>query len=287
MISLLILTAGLAASALLFCIVWPFVNATPVEQTQFRPTFWRLFSLPIAVIEISIAPLAPNFLLSWMKKILSRSGLRLDLSPHGLVAGCVVSAALLGLISIGCFSAGYCRAWHCIVAISIGFFMPLWSIKSRAAIRETAILRQLPFTLDLITLAVESGLNLSGAIQETVEKGPLGPLRDELSLVMRDMRTGTPRSTALQAMADRLRIPAISHFVGGLAAAEKQGAALGSLLRAQAAQRRIERFTLAEKRAMQAPVKMLFPLIAFIFPCTFIVLFFPILFQLAQEGWIK
>ena len=66
--------------------------------------------------------------------------------------------------------------------------------------------------------------------------------------------------------------------------AERMGMNLGPVLRAQADQRRSERFLRAEKLAMEAPVKMLFPLIAFIFPCTFLVLFFPIVMKFMNSG---
>jgi tight adherence protein C len=165
--------------------------------------------------------------------------------------------------------------------------LPFMWIRDRSARREQQILRQLPFVLDLITLAVESGLNLSAALVETVEKGPAGVLRNELSLVLRDVRAGTTRAEALQAMSERMRLPAVANLVAGLIAADRQGGAIGVLLRGQSLQRRNERFARAEKLAMQAPVKMLFPLIAFIFPCTFIILLFPVFHRMVAEGWLR
>ena len=69
--------------------------------------------------------------------------------------------------------------------------------------------------------------------------------------------------------------------------AERHGSGLGPILRAQAEQRRQERFQQAEKLAMKAPVKMLFPLLVFIFPCTFVLLFFPIVVRLLEEGVLR
>jgi tight adherence protein C len=287
MLTLLLFLSGFAGSGFLFCILWPVANASSSVQTEYRPRFWRWASLPIAAFEFSVVRILPNALISKFSQLLGRSGLRLDLSASGLAAGCLVAGAILGSFAIGLYALGYAPLWVIGAFAMIGFSLPILFIRSKALQRESQISRQLPFTLDLITLAVESGLNLTGAIHETVAKGPAGPLRDELAVVTRDMRTGVARSVALQLMAERLRLPAVNHFVGGLVAAEKQGAALGALLRAQATARRNERFSLAEKLAMQAPVKMLFPLIVFIFPCTFIVLFFPVFSQLTQEGWLK
>ena len=109
-------------------------------------------------------------------------------------------------------------------------------------------------------------------------------LRDEFQRVLRDIRAGKARAIALRGMAARLNEPSVSHFTTAVIQAESMGMNLGPVLRAQADQRRTERFLRAEKLAMEAPVKLLFPLIAFIFPCTFIVLFFPIAMKFIASG---
>ncbi len=96
-----------------------------------------------------------------------------------------------------------------------------------------------------------------------------------------------PRADALRAMAERLAQPAVGSLVSCLIVAEQQGGALGPVLRAQAEQRRTERFQRAERLAMEAPVKMLAPLLLFIFPCTFAVLLFPVAARMLMEGWLK
>ena len=102
---------------------------------------------------------------------------------------------------------------------------------------------------------------------------------------LRDIRAGKTRADSLEAMAQRLNEPGLTQLCQAVLQAERLGMALGPILRAQADQRRQERFLRAEKLAMQAPVKMLFPLIAFIFPATFIVLFFPIAIRFMQSGF--
>jgi tight adherence protein C len=136
----------------------------------------------------------------------------------------------------------------------------------------------------VITLCVEAGLNLQGAMNQAVQKGPKGVMRDELQKVLRDIRAGKQRAEALRAMAERLGEASISNLVTSLIQAESLGMNLGPVLRAQSEQRRSERFLRAEKLAMEAPVKMLLPLIAFIFPCTFIVLGFPIAMKFLALG---
>ena len=88
--------------------------------------------------------------------------------------------------------------------------------------------------------------------------------------------TGISRSEAIRKMGQRIDDLSIKSLTSSIVQAEKMGMNLGPILRAQAEQRRIERFLKAEKLAMEAPVKLLFPLVAFIFPCTFIVIGFPV-----------
>ncbi len=166
----------------------------------------------------------------------------------------------------------------------MGYVYPAIWLKDRLNARKRELLKTFPFYLDIITLCVEAGLNMQGAISQAVMKGPKGAMRDEFQRVMRDIRAGKARAESLRAMADRLNEPAITNFVSAVIQAESMGMNLGPVLRAQADQRRSERFLRAEKLAMEAPVKMLFPLIAFIFPCTFIVLFFPIVMKFMNSG---
>ena len=173
------------------------------------------------------------------------------------------------------------------LAASLGAFWPLAWIREHRAKRLRRISRALPFYLDIVTLSVESGTNLTGALSHAVAKGPAGPLQAELERVLSDVRAGRTRAEALRSLADRIDLPAIASWVAALVSAERQGSSLGPILRAQAEQRRQERFQLAEKLAMRAPVKMLFPLLVFIFPCTFVLLLFPVAVRLLEEGLLR
>jgi tight adherence protein C len=128
-------------------------------------------------------------------------------------------------------------------------------------------------------MAVEAGMNLSGALAQSVEKGPDGPLRIEFQKVMRDVKAGMSRMESIRAMAERLGIREVTSFSSALAQAERPGASVGP----QADQRRVERFQRAEKLALEAPVKLVFPLVAFNFPTTFLVLAFPIVMKFFYE----
>jgi tight adherence protein C len=187
--------------------------------------------------------------------------------------------ALLLMLALGLFSVLVLLG----VAL-LGYFYPrIWTRDVRRR-RVGQILKHLPIYLDFLTLAVEAGLNINGALQKAIEKGPPGPLRWELEHVLRDLKSGLNRTEALRRLDDRLRIKEVTNLVGAVVQAERMGSGLAKSLRFQSEQRRSERFQRAEKQAMEAPVKLVFPLLVFIFPVTFIVLGFPIVMKFVQEG---
>jgi tight adherence protein C len=169
-------------------------------------------------------------------------------------------------------------------SLLLGYFYPELWLRDVRGRRYKAVQKALPVYLDFITMAVEAGLNLTGAINQAMDKGPAGPLRHEFFMVVRDLRSGLPRADALRRMEKRLAMTEITSFVGTVIQAEKMGASLGAALRSQAEQRRTERFQRAEKQAMEAPVKLIGPLMMFIFPVTFIVLGFPIVMKFLRSG---
>ena len=159
----------------------------------------------------------------------------------------------------------------------------IW-LRDHTKARNLAILKALPFFLDIVTLSVESGLNLTGALAQAVDKCKPGPLVVEINHVLRDVRAGKPRVESLRDLAERLDFSPVTSLVSALVQGELMGSSLAPILRAQSDQRRTERFLRAEKLAMEAPVKMLGPLILFIFPCTFIMLGFPIVMKFLASG---
>lgn len=171
-----------------------------------------------------------------------------------------------------------------IVALLAGFYYPVIWLNDVRVKRVVQVQKTLPTYLDYITMAVEAGLNMTGAINQAMEKGPHGPLKHEFYLVVRDLRSGVSRADALRRMEARMQMPEITSFVGTTIQAEKMGARLGTALKAQAEQRRNERFQRAEKQAMEAPVKLIFPLLVFIFPLTFLILGFPIAMKFLSSG---
>ena len=169
--------------------------------------------------------------------------------------------------------------WVCLAGL-LGFALPYLNAREKRKKRRVEILRQLPVFLDYLAMSIQAGANFTGAIRHSVEKGPEGPMKAELNKVMRDIRAGMGRFDALRLMAERVDVDAVQTFVNAVVQAERTGASIGDVLKGQADQRRTERFQLAEKLAMQAPVKLILPLVAFIFPTTFLIIGFPIAMKL-------
>ena len=214
------------------------------------------------------------------------AGLDFALNPAQYLAARLLWGFICGLVAVWLAASFHLDGlWPFVFGFLLGFVYPAVWLKDRIEVRRRQALKALPFMLDLVTLCVESGLNLTGAIQQAVDKGPPGALKDEFARLLRDIRAGRSRAEALRELATRMDMPAVSNFVATLIQAEATGMSLGPILRAQADQRRTERFARAEKLAMEAPVKLLFPLIFFIFPCVFAILMFPIVMKFMASGF--
>ena len=203
----------------------------------------------------------------------------LALQEVGFVAGLMLGLLLMNAL-------GFSLLWGLPIA-ALGLFYPLIWVNDKVNRRHLLISRALPFNLDLLTLSVEAGLDFSAALATVVEKGKTGPLRDELQLVLKQLKMGKTREEALKSMIARVDLPALTQFVTALIQADKMGTSLGKILRIQSTQLRIERTHRAEKLANEAPIKMLFPLVACIFPTVFMVLFGPIVFAFMFGNVIK
>lgn len=304
-----VLAAAAIAAGLAWLSLRAALAAAPAEDRRWRerpPLAWRLAWPLLRPASALIGPLLPPRWRAAQARALRQGGLDLALDAAHVAAACVL-AGMLGAVLAGLATSlpGLVAArfpgpahepaapgsgWGAALVLAgaaLGLAWPASWLRGRRDARLRAIEKALPFYLDVLTLSVESGANLTGALRHAVSKGPAGPLQVELERVLRDVRAGRSRADALRAMAERIELPAVGSWVAALVAAERHGAGLGPILRAQADQRRQERFQRAEKLAMKAPVKMLFPLLAFIFPCTFVLLFFPVVVRLLEEGLLR
>jgi tight adherence protein C len=163
----------------------------------------------------------------------------------------------------------------------IGFFGPTFLVTMRGRRRADSVSADLPDALDLLAVSVEAGLGFDGAIAKLTEHMD-GPLIEEFELALGEMRIGESRQDALKRIADRVPAAEIAAFVRAIVQADQLGISLGRILRVQAADTRLKRQAAAEEKAMKAPIKMLFPMVTFIFPAMFIVILGPAFLNLGK-----
>ena len=192
------------------------------------------------------------------------------LAAKGLLA---VFGALVGVI-VGSMAGSGTGMLLTVALAASGFFAPDYFVTLKARGRRERVKADLPDALDLLAVSVEAGLGFDGAIAKITEHME-GPLADEFSLALGEMRIGESRQDALKRMADRVDAPELSSFTRAIIQADQLGTSLGRILRVQAADSRLRRQAAAEEKAMKAPIKMLFPTVLFIFPAIFVVILGP------------
>jgi tight adherence protein C len=163
----------------------------------------------------------------------------------------------------------------------LGWSAPGFLVGMRARKRRDRVQAALPDALDLLAVSVEAGLGFDAAISKLTEHMH-GPLIEEFSLALTEMRVGEARQDALKKLSSRVDSPELSAFVRSIIQADQLGISLGRILRVQAVDTRLKRQAAAEEKAMKAPIKMLFPTVIFIFPAMFIVVLGPALISLAK-----
>jgi tight adherence protein C len=154
-------------------------------------------------------------------------------------------------------------------------------LSGRVRKRQALVSAELPDALDLLAVSVEAGLGFDGAVQKLTEHMD-GPLIEEFELALGEIRIGEGRSEALKKMADRSASQEMASFVRAIIQADQLGISLGRILKVQAGDTRLKRQLLAEEKAMKAPIKMLFPTVAFIFPAMFLVVLGPAFLNLSK-----
>jgi tight adherence protein C len=173
-------------------------------------------------------------------------------------------------------------AFILIIGAILGYRLPFGYIEGKAKARQHEIRKALPFTLDLISISVEAGMALDGAMAIVMEKSR-GPMADELNLTLREIRLGKGRNEALIDMGDRLGVEELKSFVTAVTYIAKLGGSLVDVIRIQAQAMRIKRRQRAEEKAMKTPVKIMIPLVLFIFPSMFIVILGPAAITMIEQ----
>lgn len=169
-----------------------------------------------------------------------------------------------------------------IVFAIIGYNIPQLYLKIKAQKRQKEIDKSLPGIVDLLAVSVESGLGFDAAISRVTSKTK-GVLTEEFNVALHEIKMGKPRREALRDMVKRANTDNLANFISAVLQADGLGVSMSQMLRIQSETMRVKRRQKAEEEAMKAPIKMIFPMVFFIFPCLFIVLLGPAFINIFTE----
>ncbi|MCB0910922.1 MAG: type II secretion system F family protein [Propionibacteriaceae bacterium] len=219
---------------------------------------------------------APAPLMRTINKLWAGAGRPEDNPPERIVAMMAVMGLVGALIGV-MVSRAIAPPLGLLMGLGVtalAFFFPMVRLHSAGAARKEAIKRQLPDTLDQMSIAVNAGLGFDAAMMRVAKNGK-GELAGELVRTLQDIQVGQTRRAAYEDLADRTGVETLHRFVRSIIQAEAYGIALSDVLTTQADELRLERRQYAERKAMEIPVKVVFPLILFIMPAMFIVVMGP------------
>jgi tight adherence protein C len=256
----------------------------PEEFSQ--PFFKRVLRPMLDSLGKAMMKVTPGEIVSSLSKKVAMAGNPGNLDVKGWINIQAMLSAGLPLITLLLSIKSGMRAGLLVVIIlaevGLGFALPGFILGKIVSARQKTILKSLPDFIDLLTISVEAGLGFDAALLKVVEKKP-GPLASEFEKVLQEIKVGKQKKDALRDMAKRLDIQDLTSFINATIQAEQFGVGIANVLRIQARQMRMKRKQRTQERAMKVPVKMLIPMVVFIFPTLFIVLLGPVVIKLIEQ----
>jgi tight adherence protein C len=257
------------------------------DEDRLQQTFFERVMIPISdQISRVFGAYTPDSLTRDSAKLLAEAGLTNYLSGAQLAGFSWLLALLMPLLFGGVFVPSH-ASWNMkmalmLLGVMVGFRLPLIVLRIRARKRKDLIVKALPFSFDLLGISVEAGMGFDGAMAAVTERSK-GPLAEEFARTLTEIRLGKPRNKALSDLGDRTGVDDLKSFVSAVSFISDLGGSLTDVLRVQAEAMRIKRRQRAEEKAMKAPVKMMIPLVFFIFPSLFIVILGPAGIMIAEN----
>lgn len=255
------------------------VIGVPKEDTLFvelETPFWQRFFAPLTGRITALA----RSVLPQEKEFKYRKRLELAGNPGGISVQTFVVIKYILAIILGLGGFVYSPLMG-VIGLAAGLIAPEMWLISRQKERQQEVARTLPDMLDLLCISVSAGLGFDAALSRVADKFT-GPLSMEFKRVLQEIRMGKPRREALREMADRLEVDEVSTLVGAIIQADTLGVSITRVLEVQSAQQRINRRQKAEESAQKAPIKLLIPLVIFIFPTIFVVLLGPAVIRIIE-----
>ena len=255
--------------------------ARPVDEFEAKlaEPFWIRVVKPFSGKALkSVTRFTPSEHLERTHRRLLLSGLSGTMRAEEFV---IAQAAATGLLTVGALAylffaqpAPRFGIMMLILGPVIGWCLPTAWLTRKVNERQGAILKDLPDTLDLLAISVEAGMGFEGAL-EIVCQHFNSPLAEEFARTLHEMELGLPRRDAFQNLKRRTEVPELSNFVLALLQADALGIPIGRVLKTQATEMRNKRRQWAREKAAKLPVKMLFPLVLFVFPAIMVVILGP------------
>ncbi len=253
-------------------------DALPDPNAAFRT---RVIDPLLRAINRRITGLLPSNLESRLVGAITQAGLKI--SPGKFIVIVAIMMGLVPLLMVGYFAVLGSPVRTLLLVyggmVVFGFYGPRMWLLGRIKKRKKAIWRSLPDAFDLITASVEAGLGIDAAFTRIIEKVS-GPFQVELTKTMREVSMGRARRDAFLDMADRTGVEELRSLINSVVQAESMGISIGAVIRVQTGVIRTKRRQRAEEQAFKAPIKMVFPLVFFIFPAIFVVIGGPAVIQL-------
>lgn len=222
-----------------------------------------------------------------MEKMLRQSALSLQVQD--IYGAAIVLALIFGIIGgIVLFMLKMALPLKLLLGtifIVIGAIIPFFNIWQIAQKRSEEILRDLPFIIDIISSSMNAGLDFNASVAHLseIKNKDHVVLKDEFMSYLKEVQLGKSRAEALRDMEKRICVKEFSRFIFAILHGIETGVSIVEVMRVQAVEIRRLRSTLAEQEAAKAPSKMIVPMVIFIFPSMFIIIFTPILIKMKDS----
>ncbi|MDE2028839.1 MAG: type II secretion system F family protein [Candidatus Omnitrophica bacterium] len=263
----------------------PFADLRPTGAPVKRKGLAAAFSAVTGKLAIFNRPLAASSTGRRMFKDLSTARINMSVEEFFLLKEILVGGMVLLAFKLGSGSDFF--TFSLLMSIALGYMLPEMWLKSRIKRIKDDILRNLPDTVDLLGLCVNAGLDFMMALKYVVEKSKPTVIIDELRNMMQEINVGKPRRDALRDLAKRYDLPDLSTFSRTLIQADRMGTSVTEALNILSEDMREARFRRGEALALKAPLKMMIPLLFFIFPVVAILVAGPVFLDFFQNNPLK
>jgi len=251
-----------------------------------KSLFERLIKPILRSVEERLQKYAPSEIKAQLEDKIFRAGKLGIWDVRRLVMYWAASVVIVTIVTVFAVKGMMLHPLQQLFLVGLGIFMgaglPFAILNSKIRQRQKQIRRQLPEFLDLLCVSVQAGLSFEGAVGKMLKRMK-GPLIDEFRRAQNDVALGMTHQYALTNLAKRCDLEEVYLFTTSVIQAEKLGTSMARTLKLQADNMRERHRQYVKGEALKAPVKIIFPMVLFIFPSMFVVLLFPAMLMLIRS----